>query len=137
MLAGSLGSIVAVYSTADANCPHTWVADRAICVGPPASKDSYLRSEALLEVARRTGCDAVYPGYGFLSEKSEFAEACDAAGLTFVGPSAETISAMGDKVRARRAASSFGIPVVPGSKDGFLHSRRRRHAPNKSAFRFY
>jgi acetyl-CoA carboxylase biotin carboxylase subunit len=71
-------------------------------------------------VARRTGCDAVYPGYGFLSEKSEFAKACDAAGLTFVGPSAETISAMGDKVRARRAASSFGIPVVPGSKDGFL-----------------
>ncbi|MGH9354051.1 MAG: biotin carboxylase N-terminal domain-containing protein, partial [Terriglobia bacterium] len=78
---------VAVYSTADVNSPHVWAADHAICIGPPPAKASYLNVDALLEVARGTGCDAVYPGYGFLSEKSEFAAKCAAAGLTFVGPS--------------------------------------------------
>jgi acetyl-CoA carboxylase, biotin carboxylase subunit len=125
---------VAVYSTADANSPHAWAADRAICVGPPPSKESYLRGERLLEVARQTGCDTVYPGYGFLSENSEFAEACDAAGLMFVGPTAETISAMGDKVRARQAAASFGIPVVPGSEEGFFRSEEAEACARRIGF---
>jgi acetyl-CoA carboxylase biotin carboxylase subunit len=113
---------VAVHSTADANSPHIWAADQAVCIGPPPPKASYLMADALLEVALRTGCDAVYPGYGFLSEKSEFAAACAAAGLTFVGPSAEAIALMGDKVAARRTAAALGIPVVPGSASGFTRA---------------
>nr|WP_245283612.1 acetyl-CoA carboxylase biotin carboxylase subunit [Bradyrhizobium sp. URHD0069] len=110
---------VAVYSTGDTNSPHIWAADRAICIGPPAARDSYLKADALLEVAKATGCDTVYPGYGFLSEKSAFASACADAGLTFVGPRADQIALMGDKVAARRTAASLGVPVVPGSEIGF------------------
>ena len=110
---------VAVYSSADANSAHRWAADDAICIGPPPPKASYLNAAALIEVASKRGCDAVYPGYGFLSEDSAFATRCAEAGLTFVGPHAETIARMGDKVTARQTAASLGIPVVPGSKDGF------------------
>lgn len=110
---------VAVYSSADANSPHRWVADAAICIGPPPPKASYLNAAALIEVATNRRCDAVYPGYGFLSEDSAFAASCAEAGLTFVGPHAETIARMGDKVTARQTAASLGIPVVPGSKDAF------------------
>lgn len=110
---------VAVHSTADVNSPHVWAADHAVCIGPPAPKASYLKSEALFEVARSLKCDAVYPGYGFLSENSDFAAACAQAGLTFVGPSPDAIALMGDKVAARRTAASLGIPVVPGSEAGF------------------
>ncbi len=113
---------VAVHSTADVNSPHIWAAGRAICIGPPPPKASYLRADALLEVARRTGCDAVYPGYGFLSEKSEFAAQCAEAGVTFVGPRADAIALMGDKVAARRTAAALGIPVVPGSDAGFVNA---------------
>lgn len=111
---------VAVHSIADANSPHLWAADHAVCIGPAAPKASYLKGDALLEVARATGCDAVYPGYGFLSEKSDFAAACAEAGMIFVGPSAEAIALMGDKVAARRTAASLGVPVVPGSETGFV-----------------
>jgi len=111
---------VAVYSAADCNSPHLWAADRAICIGPPPASASYLNAASLIEVARRTNCDAVYPGYGFLSENSEFARQCDDAGLVFVGPPPEAIALMGDKVAARRTASSLGIPIVPGSEQGFL-----------------
>ncbi|MEJ2376487.1 MAG: acetyl-CoA carboxylase biotin carboxylase subunit [Pseudolabrys sp.] len=110
---------VAVYSSADAKSAHRWAADEAICIGPPTPKASDLNAGALIEVARNRGCDAVYPGYGFLSENSDFASQCAEAGLTFVGPHAETIARMGDKVTARQTAASLGIPVVPGSKDGF------------------
>ncbi|RXF72786.1 acetyl-CoA carboxylase biotin carboxylase subunit [Hansschlegelia zhihuaiae] len=113
---------VAVYSSADVNAPHVWAADRAVCIGPPPPKASYLKSDALLEVARATGCDAVYPGYGFLSEKADFAVACADAGVVFVGPSAEAIATMGDKVAARRAAAALGVPVVPGSETGFVRA---------------
>ena len=110
---------VAVYSSADANSTHRWAADEAICIGPPPPKASYLDAAALIEIARSRDCDAVYPGYGFLSENSAFAARCADAGLIFIGPHAETIARMGDKVAARQTAASSGIPVVPGSADGF------------------
>jgi acetyl-CoA carboxylase biotin carboxylase subunit len=110
---------VAVYSAADCNSPHRWAADEAICVGPPPSKASYLNAAALIAIGAALKCDAVYPGYGFLAENAAFAQSCAEAGFTFIGPDAETIARMGDKVTARRTASSLGIPVVPGSEHGF------------------
>jgi acetyl-CoA carboxylase biotin carboxylase subunit len=110
---------VAVYSSADANSPHRWAADCAICIGPPPATASYLNAAALLETAIATKCDAVYPGYGFLAENSAFVERCNEAGLTFIGPDRDCIARMGDKVAARRTAAAIGIPVVPGSEHGF------------------
>jgi acetyl-CoA carboxylase biotin carboxylase subunit len=106
---------VAVHSTADAAAPHVFAADEAVCIGPPPSSRSYLVAEALIHTANATGCDAVYPGYGFLSERASFAEACAKAGLTFIGPAPEVIALMGDKARAREAARRIGVPLVPGS----------------------
>ncbi|HZP79573.1 MAG TPA: acetyl-CoA carboxylase biotin carboxylase subunit [Pseudolabrys sp.] len=113
---------VAVYSVADGNSPHRWAADQAICIGPAAPKASYLNQPALIETATALGCDAVYPGYGFLAENSAFAARCAEEGLTFIGPSSETIARMGDKVAARQAAAAAGLPVVPGSENGFTSS---------------
>jgi acetyl-CoA carboxylase biotin carboxylase subunit len=106
---------VAVYSEADAGAPHTRAADEAHLLGPAPARESYLAVERLLEVARRAKVDAVHPGYGFLSESWRFAEACEAAGLTFVGPPAPVIRALGDKTEARRLAGRAGVPVLPGS----------------------
>jgi acetyl-CoA carboxylase, biotin carboxylase subunit len=111
---------VAVFSSADANSPHRWAADQAICIGPPPATASYLNAAALLETATATKCDAIYPGYGFLAENSAFAEGCSEEGLIFIGPDGECIARMGDKVAARQAAAAIGIPVVPGSKHGFI-----------------
>ena len=113
-----LGS-VAVYSSADGNSPHRWAADHAVCIGPPPPKASYLNDAALIEIAKSTQCDAVYPGYGFLAENAAFAARCAEAGLIFIGPGVEVIAQMGDKVAARQAAAALGIPVVPGSAEGF------------------
>jgi acetyl-CoA carboxylase biotin carboxylase subunit len=110
---------IAVYSAADANSSHRWAADRAVCIGPPPPRQSYLNVAALIEVASALQCDAVYPGYGFLAEDSAFANRCAEAGLVFIGPAPDVIARMGDKVLARVAAASLGIPVVPGSKEGF------------------
>ena len=110
---------VAAYSDADRNSPHVWAADHSVCIGPAAAALSYLNGSALIEAALGTGCDALYPGYGFLSEKSAFAAACREAGLIFIGPRPEAIAAMGDKVAARRAAERNGLPIVPGSRQGF------------------
>jgi acetyl-CoA carboxylase, biotin carboxylase subunit len=106
---------VAVYSTADETARHVRVADEAVCVGKPAARDSYLNVEALIDAARRTGADAVHPGYGFLAENAGFARACEEAGLTWVGPSPAAIDQMGDKAVARELARSAGVPVVPGT----------------------
>jgi acetyl-CoA carboxylase biotin carboxylase subunit len=106
---------VAVFSTADRLAPHVLEADEAHWIGEAASAQSYLRADALLDVARDTGCDAVHPGYGFLSERAFFAEAVQAAGLAFVGPPAAAIRAMGDKTEARRRMMEAGVPVVPGT----------------------
>src|SRR5690606_33650478 len=108
---------VAVYSDADRLSPHVLAADEAYRIGPPPSAESYLRADALIETALRAGCDAIHPGYGFLAERAHFAEAVQAAGLTFIGPPPEAIAAMGDKTEARRRMIAAGVPVVPGTAE--------------------
>jgi acetyl-CoA carboxylase, biotin carboxylase subunit len=105
---------VAVYSEADRLSPHVLEADEAYLIGPAPSAESYLKAERLIDVARRAGCDAVHPGYGFLAERAFFAQAVTDAGLVFVGPPAAAITAMGDKTEARRRMIAAGVPVVPG-----------------------
>lgn len=106
---------VAVYSDADADAPHVHAANVAVRIGPPPAAESYLDIAALIEAARRTGADAVHPGYGFLSERAPFAEAVEDAGLTFVGPTAASITRLGSKTGARRLMEAAGVPVVPGA----------------------
>jgi len=108
---------VAVYSDADRAALHVRSCDEAIRVGPPPSRESYLSIENVLAAARKTGADAVHPGYGFLSENAKFARACREAGLTFIGPPPEAMEEMGEKTRARRKVSEAGVPIVPGLKE--------------------
>jgi len=105
---------IAVYSEADRLAPHVLEADEAYEIGPAPSSESYLRADVLIEVARRVGAEAIHPGYGFLAERADFAQAVEDAGLVFVGPTADTIAAMGDKTEARRRMSDAGVPIVPG-----------------------
>ncbi len=113
---------VAVYSSADAGAQHVDEADEAICIGPASTSESYLRPERLVEAALRTGAQAVHPGYGFLSESAEFADALSGAGLAFVGPPASAIRSMGSKANAKAVMSAAGVPVTPGywGEDGSL-----------------
>ncbi|MGY4454480.1 acetyl-CoA carboxylase biotin carboxylase subunit [Bradyrhizobium sp. i1.3.1] len=106
---------VAVHSTADADAMHVRLSDESVCIGPPPSKDSYLNVPALLAACEITGADAVHPGYGFLSENARFAEILSEHNLHFIGPKAEHIRLMGDKIEAKKTARKLGIPVVPGS----------------------
>jgi acetyl-CoA carboxylase biotin carboxylase subunit len=108
---------VAVYSEADRKALHVRRADEAVAIGPSASAESYLNTERILDAARRTGAEAIHPGYGFLSENAEFATACEAAGFVFIGPSADSIRAMGLKTSARRLAQRAGTPTVPGTEE--------------------
>ncbi|MFE6225242.1 biotin carboxylase N-terminal domain-containing protein [Streptomyces sp. NPDC057854] len=108
---------VAVYSDADADARHVREADTAVRIGPAPASESYLSVPALLEAARRTGAQAVHPGYGFLAENAAFARACAEAGLVFIGPSADAIALMGDKIRAKETVKAAGVPVVPGDAD--------------------
>ena len=105
---------VAVYSEADADAQHVRLADEAWPIGGPRPQDSYLRGDAILEVARNSGAQAIHPGYGFLSENADFADAVEAAGLVFIGPPGPVHRAMGDKKGARRLMAAAGVPVVPG-----------------------
>ena len=107
---------VAVYSTADAGALHTRLADRAICIGPPPAAESYLKIPSVVAAGETTGCDAVHPGYGFLSENPEFVSACEDNDLVFVGPDADVMSRMGDKVEAKRELAEAGVPLVPGTE---------------------
>ncbi len=107
---------VAVHSTADADAMHVRLADQSVCIGPPPSKDSYLNIHEILAACEITGADAIHPGYGFLSENAKFAEILEAHDITFIGPSAEHINIMGDKIAAKNKAMELGIPVVPGSE---------------------
>ncbi|WP_433743071.1 acetyl-CoA carboxylase biotin carboxylase subunit [Falsibacillus pallidus] len=107
---------VAVYSEADKEALHVQIADEAYCIGPKASKDSYLNFTNIISVAKLTGCDAIHPGYGFLSENSDFAELCRDCNIIFIGPSPEAISKMGTKDVARETMREAGVPIVPGSR---------------------
>jgi acetyl-CoA carboxylase biotin carboxylase subunit len=109
---------VAVHSTADSDAMHVRLADESVCIGPPPARDSYLKIPALIAACEITGADAIHPGYGFLSENARFAEVLDHHGITFIGPSAEHIRVMGDKIEAKRTARRLGIPCVPGSDGG-------------------
>jgi geranyl-CoA carboxylase alpha subunit len=105
---------VAVYSDADADALHVQVADTAVRLGPAPVGESYLRADLVVQAARQSGADAIHPGYGFLSENADFAEAVEAAGMVFIGPSRHAIEIMGDKARAKRAMLKAGVPCVPG-----------------------
>ncbi|MCQ4209182.1 acetyl/propionyl/methylcrotonyl-CoA carboxylase subunit alpha [Streptomyces longispororuber] len=116
---------VAVYSDADADARHVREADEAVRIGPPPAGESYLSVEALLAAAAGTGAQAVHPGYGFLAENAAFARACEEAGLVFIGPSADAIALMGDKIRAKETVDAAGVPVVPGGRDPELAQAAR------------
>ena len=105
---------VAVYSEPDRSALHTRYATSAYCIGPAASAESYLRIDKIIDAAKRSGADAIHPGYGFLSERAEFANACAEAGICFIGPSAAAITKMGEKTLARRTMIEAKVPVVPG-----------------------
>lgn len=107
---------VAVFSTADRDALHVKLADEAYCIGPTASKDSYLNFTNLMSVATLTGCDAVHPGYGFLAENADFAELCQACNITFIGPDPQAIQKMGEKAVARETMKEAGVPTVPGTE---------------------
>ena len=109
---------VAVHSTADANAMHVKLADESVCIGPPPATESYLNIPSIVSACEITGAEAVHPGYGFLSENARFADILAAHDITFIGPSAEHIRMMGDKIQAKETAEKLGIPVVPGSSDG-------------------
>ena len=111
---------VAVYSEADRESLHVRFSDEDICIGPPASRDSYLNIPRIIAAAEITGADAIHPGYGFLAENAEFAEICERSGLVFIGPTADQIRRMGNKAAARRTMDEAGVPVVPGSP-GAVH----------------
>src|SRR3989449_1938448 len=105
---------VAVYADPDREAPFVRAADEAVAIGPPVSSASFLAIERMLDVARRTGADAIHPGYGFLAENADFAQACADAGVVFVGPSPDAIRRMGSKIEAKRIMAAAGVPVVPG-----------------------
>ena len=112
---------VAVYSEADKKALHVALADEAVCIGPPASAQSYLDIPTILAAASTTGANAIHPGYGFLSENADFVDMCEAHGLTFIGPKSDSIRTMGDKATARDTMDAAGVPTVPGS-DGLVKS---------------
>lgn len=107
---------VAVYSEADRNAPFVKYADEAVCIGPPPSAQSYLKADKILEVCKELGVDAIHPGYGFLSENADFARKVKKAGITFIGPSAESMDMMGDKLSAKATAKKMNVPMIPGSE---------------------
>ncbi len=121
---------VAIYSTADKSSQHVLQADEAICVGPAPSSKSYLVKNAIIHTALSLSCDAIYPGYGFLSENAEFVDLCEANDIKFIGPAAVSIREMGDKSTARQLAVKNNVPVVPGSDDAY-ESQDRSAARSK------
>jgi acetyl-CoA carboxylase biotin carboxylase subunit len=127
-------STVAVHSTADANALHVKLADESVCIGPPPPKDSYLNIPAIISAAEITNADAIHPGYGFLSENARFADIIKAHNITFIGPDAEHIRVMGDKIAAKRAAGGAGIPLVPGSNGALDSVEAAMEAANEIGF---
>src|SRR5215203_2731933 len=124
---------VAIYSTADEGALHTRLADRAVCIGPPPANESYLRIPSVIAAATTTRCDAIHPGYGFLSEKPAFADACLDNDVVFIGPSAETMTRMGDKAAAKQEMVAAGVPVVPGT-EGATNLEEARDAAEEAGY---
>ncbi|MFT9382087.1 biotin carboxylase N-terminal domain-containing protein, partial [Gluconobacter sp.] len=125
---------VAVHSTADADAMHVRLADEAVCIGPPSARDSYLNVAAILSAAMITGADAIHPGYGFLSENAEFAETVEEHGLAFIGPTAEHIRTMGDKITAKTTMRALGVPLVPGSDGALVDIQAAREVAEKVGY---
>jgi acetyl-CoA carboxylase biotin carboxylase subunit len=125
---------VAVHSTADSDSMHVKLADESVCIGPPSARESYLNIPQLLAACEITGAEAVHPGYGFLSENARFAEILESHGITFIGPKAEHIRIMGDKIEAKRTAKRLGIPTVPGSEGGISDDEEARAVAREIGF---
>jgi len=125
---------VAVHSTADADAMHVRLADESVCIGPAPSRESYLNMPAIISAATITGADAIHPGIGFLSENAKFAAMVEEHGFTFIGPSPEHLSLMGDKVQAKDAAIRFGIPVVPGSAGAVADEAEARRIAEEAGY---
>lgn len=119
-------STVAVFSEADRKALHVRYADEAYCIGPPPSRESYLNMDAIIATAKKSGADAIHPGYGFLSENAAFSERCKAEGIKFIGPDAYAIRTMGDKITARQTMIASGVPVVPGTKEKLTDEKKAR-----------
>lgn len=125
---------VAVYSEADRNAPHVRFADESVCLGPPPSAESYLRGDLIIEAAKNRGVDGIHPGYGFLSENAGFAEAVEAAGITFIGPSPHAIRVMGSKLAAKDAVKGYGIPMVPGTDEAIADMEKAKAVAREVGF---
>ena len=125
---------VAVYSTADRNSLHAQIADEAICIGPAATKDSYLNMNAIIQAALNVGADAIHPGFGFLSENAVFAKRCEENGITFIGPSYKSIEMLGDKAAAKETMAAAGVPVIPGSKGAVSSLEEAKEVAAKAGY---
>jgi acetyl-CoA carboxylase, biotin carboxylase subunit len=125
---------VVAYSEADRDSLPVRLADEAICIGPAAPARSYLHIPSIISAAEMTGCDAIHPGYGFLSENPYIAEICEKIGLTFIGPTSEAIQAMADKVMARKVMRDAGLPIIPGTEDSLLNADQARHVADELGY---
>lgn len=125
---------VAVYSTADRNSLHAQIADEAICIGPPATKDSYLNMNAIIQAALNCGAEAIHPGFGFLSENADFARLCEKNGIVFIGPSYKSIEMLGNKAAAKETMKNAGVPVIPGSEGTVASVEEARTVAEKAGY---
>lgn len=125
---------VAVYSTADRTSLHAQIADEAVCIGPAATKDSYLNMNSIIQAALNTGADAIHPGFGFLSENAEFARLCEENGIVFIGPSYKSIEMLGDKAAAKETMAAAGVPVIPGSKGAVKSLEEAKAIADKAGY---
>ena len=125
---------VAVFSTADRNALHVKFADEAVCIGEAPSNQSYLRGDKIIEVCKELGVDAVHPGYGFLSENSQFAEECEKNNIIFIGPKSKAIEMMGNKLAAKDAVKEYNIPMVPGTEDAITDIEEAKKIATKIGF---
>lgn len=125
---------VAVYSTADRSSLHAQIADEAVCIGAPATKDSYLNMNAVIQAALNTGAEAIHPGFGFLSENAEFARLCEKFGIIFIGPSYKSIEMLGDKAAAKETMAAAGVPVIPGSEGAVASIEEAKAIAEKAGY---